>query len=360
MTQPINSPATSKRFSRAAFTMPRALTSPSDYYRMLDSRIVGHDRAKRKIAVQLAMKKKQTGHKKTCGQPNTCMLLLGPSGVGKTYLMETAARVAGFQLMALNASQLTAEGYRGVNLSSVMGRLQYACLTQQTTLDRSILFLDEWDKRIMTGGNDSQYALSLQHEMLRIMEGKPLELDDPQGEQPVPISLDSSGLMLVFAGTFHSTPGTDSRRKPIGFESVRCRTSPDGENDEIKRRLFDSGMLPEFYNRLTTIITLDAPQKENLRKMLLMAGGELARCNERINPSGLQIALSPDASEAAIEYAMTSRLYARGLKRLLDAAANDLLFEGIHGHILLDPNDIQNVIAGKSISVEENPETEGR
>lgn len=157
-----------------------------------------------------------------------------------------------------------------------------------------------------------------------------------------------------------STPGTDSRRKPIGFESVRCRTSPDGENDEIKRRLFDSGMLPEFYNRLTTIITLDVPQKEDLRKMLLMADGELARCNERINPSGLQIALSSEASEAAIEYAMTSRLYARGLKRLLDAAANDLLFEGIHGHILLDQNDIQNVIAGKSISVEENSETEGR
>ncbi len=350
MTMSIMQTAAIRKFYPSSSMSSHGVLKPKEYYQMLNNKIVGHDYAKRKLAVQLAMQRTSRNIKYGDNQPNTCMLLLGASGVGKTYLMETAAQVGGLQLMSVNASQLTAEGYRGVNLSGIMGRLQKDCTAQNKAMNDGILFLDEWDKRIQSHNDESHYAVSLQNEMLHLMEGKPVEVDSENVMDSQPsFSVDTRGLMIVFAGTFLTPEHKSIIRKPIGFEGQAYSHDSAKDDELLRQRLFDGGMLPEFYNRLSTIISLHPPEKEDLLKILIKPGGPLAACNQRMKASGLQLFLTKEAAESLVDYAHRSHLYARGLKRILDAAMNDLVFSGTCGNVLLDTRDIELLIAGRAV-----------
>ncbi len=325
---------------------------PLSIHKQLDKTVAGLPEAKRFISTRIAIHLKRAvnlASKKAVTDKNQCILIMGASGSGKTFLMETAAAVTKMPFVSVSAAGLTEEGYVGTGLTGVL----YALMKKHPNKNFAqygICFLDEWDKRVQPRREREGFSQGVQSEALRMMEGTEVELETRNpGKNP---SFDTKGLMFVFAGSFEGLEKMYNRKRAntvAGFTSTHDSSFKPMKDNALRDALVEYGMLPEFINRLSGILTLPTPTPNDMLELIRFENGPLELCNRRLMGLGAELVADSRAADALANFACETRSYARGIQLLLQGLSDQLVYEGVQGRIAIEPDDIVRLGMGKHL-----------
>jgi ATP-dependent Clp protease ATP-binding subunit ClpX len=345
----------SRNISKDDGTGSKLPVKPVTIHTELDGKLAGLEDAKRFISTRLALHMRRavelSAGKSNPDKPQ-CILLLGPSGSGKTFLMENAARVVKLPFMNVNSAALTEEGFVGLGVTDIFRSFLKSSPTPKLN-PYAICFFDEWDKRVQDRNQEKSYSRGVQSEMLRLMEGTVMEIEDhkriPSGKPN--LKFDTRGLMFVFAGAFEGLMDTTESQRVSGFAPLAESTVSTARNLQLRDQLVAYGMLPEFLNRITGIVTFPTPTPEDMLAMIRFRNGPLALCNKSLQGLGTELVMRDETALALARYACESHTYCRGMHSILKAACDHLVYDSISGQIEIETEDLQSLIAGKRVTV---------
>ncbi len=239
--------------------------TPSAIANYLDQYVVGQDEAKKTLSVALYSHYRRLG-KQRLGDVELVksnILLIGPTGTGKTLLCETLSRIARVPFVTANATSLAQSKYVNEEIEALMQRLLDKAEGDIAKAQRGIVFIDEIDKLKSTGGEQSGTSGErVQHALLKIMEGAPVRLG--------PQTIDTTNILFICAGAFVGLDSIAAANHSFGFISVGDKNDQkilDRLNKRVKPTdLFKFGLIPEFAGRLPVIANLQNLSKELLVK----------------------------------------------------------------------------------------------
>jgi ATP-dependent Clp protease ATP-binding subunit ClpX len=318
--------------------------TPSEIAEKMRRFVVGQEQTVRPLAValhhHLLRHSALTGSFR--GVPRCAVLLVGPTGCGKTLAMRTLSAIAVCPFVMADTTKLTAEGYVGGSVSDVMGQLlrQSAGVTRLAAL--GIVGLDEIDKvRAVPTLTRDVSGVEVQDEILSLLESPQQEVVSGPGKpkQASPgITLDTSGILVLLSGAFTGLQDIIAKRtggrKRIGFgANGNQRSVNQSERHSLMQQLVPQdlvtyGLIPELVGRLTDICLLDELTREDMRRILLDAEtGPLKTTETLAQVVGFEIRLTPPLVNQMVDEAMRSGLGARYLLSLVRRATGRAFFE---------------------------------
>lgn len=274
------------------------------------------------------------------GTGNQAVLLVGNSGCGKTFLMDSAAQAAGCPFASMSATAITAEGYVGGKLDDLFKSLLMRAKGDLQTARFGIAFTDEWDKKAIREGQDVT-TVSVQQEVLVPMQGAEFLISGKRAMER-PFMFDSRGTFFAFAGAFsglHEIIRKRVTQSGIGFYSAGTIRPSDYLLDAIR----DYGYVREFVNRLTSVMWLPDPTLASLEKAA--ATGILDRFNILLGELGILLFPQPDAIPRIAEYALESKTFYRGVKSVWWSIAEMIVASGYKDTALIGVADVETAIA---------------
>ena len=324
---------------RPKYPPPREIVTELDRY------VVGQDAAKRAMAVavynhykRIGQRGKQTDVELQKGN----VLLIGPTGSGKTLLAQTLAKKLDVPFAVADATTLTEAGYVGEDVESVVKALYRAAGGDVEKTARGIICIDEIDKIARRGGGPSPTrdvsGEGVQQALLKILEGKTATIT-PDGARNRPqqelIQIDTTDILFICCGAFGGLEDTVRRRtgqRGMGFGSSSTRTA-DIDKDELRRQartddLVKFGMIPEFMGRLPVIVSCDALDVDALTEVLWKPKNALVKQYQRLfELEGVKLTFRPDALRAVAEEASRRQSGARGLRAILEEVMLEVMYE---------------------------------
>ena len=327
---------------------------PTTIHKELDKRLAGLDEAKRFISTRIALHLRRaldlSSNNAVPGR-NQCLLILGPSGSGKTFLVEQAAAIARLPFVSASAASLTEAGYVGQNLGGVLHMLMKTA-TSSKLARYGICFLDEWDKRVQQRHEKAGFNQGVQGEILKMMEGTVVEIETRPVAGKTNPKFDTKGLMFVFAGAFEGLDqlvGEMPGKRVSGFAPEGLH-QPAREN-KLREALLAYGIIPEFINRLSGILTLPAPTPGDLVELLKFGNGPIESCNKMLRGMGAELVIHEQAAQSLANYACETKSYCRGMQMVLQAAVDHLVYEDIKGQVEIEPSDMKRLVSGKRLDL---------
>lgn len=323
--------------------------SAREIYEKLSAHVIGQDDALRAIAARGALHTTKAGllaANKISHAANECLLLIGDSGCGKTYAASTFGRLCKLPFAEISATDLTSTGYVGMDVDDgVKAVIQDA--KDKRTARFGILFVDEIDKtqRSSFGMRDVSGA-GLQQCFLRAMEGAEMQVGGKWRRPDEPtIPFNTTGMLFCFAGAFVGLDDCMRRilraQTGMGFNHSNA-TIP--QNAYLVDALTDFGMLPEFVNRMTSIIQFRPLNFDDLCLITRTEHGPLSYYNEILAADRMAISLADDAVAAMARFALESGTSARGLKFVVGKIVEELLYEDVPRHFVINRADVTRAI----------------
>lgn len=328
--------------------------TPKALYQTLSSYVVCQHEAVRLLSVRgyLHLKRAEMIRNGREHGHNQALLFYGPSGTGKTYLAELFGQAGSIPFVSFSCTQATATGYVGVELvdDSIKSLLaKVGDIKDSGTLQTarfSCILYDEWDKKRAYQSNRDVGTISIQHEVLRLMEGAEIVLGSHKVERHEHTVFNSNGTMFIFAGAMTELENVLKKMKKsnrgIGF----------GVNDQKMRRgdylydaLIEYGFIPEFVSRLTGMAHFHKLSPEALYEICVaFPGGVIRNFNEMMYGQGLEIDVAPSGIRLMAEICSETGMMARGLKLIVDMLIEDSVFEGRKGKITFSKHHVEKVI----------------
>jgi ATP-dependent Clp protease ATP-binding subunit ClpX len=284
---------------------------------------------------------------KNCGN-NECILFMGPSGSGKTYLAEQFGKMHSLPFASRSATDMTAVGYVGHDLTdacvhSLVRATGVSGISNQLASARyGCIFLDEWDKKraCEKGAVRDVGGTSIQHEILRLMEGAKVPLGARQRQGAAGPEFNSNGTMFIFAGAMEGLENAvrhvQQKAGAIGFASAPS-TAP---GMYMRDALVEFGFIPEFVNRLTAIVPFRRLETADLVKIASRPGGVISDYNAILASQGIKISLSGAALERMARVCLDSGSMARGVRSIMGSLVEKALFDSNGGAIRFGVKDV--------------------
>ena len=320
-----------------------SLPKPAEIKAYLDQYVIGQETAKRylSVAVYNHYKRLNQRHDDDIDIEKSNIIIVGPTGTGKTLLAKTIARMLKVPFAIVDATVLTEAGYVGEDIESLLTRLLAACDYNVAEAERSIVFIDEIDKIARKGDNPSitrdVSGEGVQQGLLKLLEGSVVNVP-PQGGRKHPeqkmIAVDTKNILFICGGAFEGIERKIAQRlntHVVGFGAGNHVSKADRDkllHFVAPQDLRSYGLIPEIIGRLPILTNLEPLDRDALLRILTEPKNAIVRQYKKLlEMDGVELVIGPGVLEFVVDKSIEYKLGARGLRSLFETIMIDVMYQ---------------------------------